>query len=170
MGTLTYLGLHNLVASPGARKRAKRVGRGESSGWGKTAGRGHKGQKSRKSGNVRIGFEGGQNPLSIRLPKRGFRGAGDRKAMQAINLGAVAKRFAKDAVVDVPALVACGLLASGRHHVKVLAQGELSHALKLRVHAISGSAQAKVEAQGGSVELISQRTFEPTQTSRTPEA
>ncbi len=149
-----YLGLHNLEASPGARKRPRRVGRGESSGWGKTAGRGHKGQKSRKSGNVRIGFEGGQNPLSIRLPKRGFRSMADRKALQAINLGAVATRFAKEAVVDVSALVACGLLASGRRQVKVLAGGDLSHALKLRVHAISHCARAKVEAQGGSVELV----------------
>ena len=152
----TYLGLHNLVAPHGACKKPKRVGRGESSGWGKTAGRGHKGQKSRKSGHVRLGFEGGQNPLVLCLPKRGFRPLQSRDSRRAINLGSIGRHFNKDGVVDVKALVACGLLSNMKQQVKVLAQGEVSCALQLHVHAISQAARKKLESCGGRVHLLQQ--------------
>ncbi|MEM7402638.1 MAG: 50S ribosomal protein L15 [Myxococcota bacterium] len=153
-----YLGLHNLVAPNGAYKKPKRLGRGESSGWGKTAGRGHKGQKSRKSGHVRLGFEGGQNPLACRLPKRGFRPLASQHLQCAINLRRIARYFDQAGVVDIKALVACGLLANTKQRVKVLAQGDVSCALQLHVHAISEAARKKLEAQGGSVHLVQQTT------------
>ena len=149
----SYLGLHNLVSLEGARKRCKRVGRGESSGWGKTSGRGHKGQKSRKSGRVRLGFEGGQNPLSMRLPKRGFRPL-SRSLTRVINLKDIQPYFQKDAVVDSKSLVACGLLSHINRPVKLLAQGDVECALEFHVHAVSAEAQKKIEARGGRVQLI----------------
>ncbi|MEM7588767.1 MAG: 50S ribosomal protein L15 [Myxococcota bacterium] len=150
----TYLGLHNLVSPYGAAKKPKRLGRGESSGWGKTAGRGHKGQKSRKSGRVRLGFEGGQNPLTLRLPKRGFRSLTSQNLHRAVNLGSIARHFDKDCVVDAKALVACGLLANTKQQVKILAQGDVSCALQLHVHAVSHAAKEKIEAQGGCVKIV----------------
>ena len=151
--TTTNVGLHNLERMAGARKAPKRVGRGESSGHGKTSGRGHKGQKARKSGNVRIGFEGGQNPLARRLPKRGFKNFGFRKEYKAINIGRIADHFHAGAVVDPVALVGVGLLRKGEM-VKVLGVGELKGALTVKVHAISKKAQSLIEGQGGSVELL----------------
>lgn len=147
-----YLGLHNLVAPLGARKKAKRLGRGESSGLGKTSGRGHKGQKARKSGNVRIGFEGGQNPLARRLPKHGFTSMQRKDA--TVNLRYLAERFSENAVIDVQALVAVGLLRSMDEKVKVLGVGEPRNGFKLRVHKISDSARQKIENSGGSIEIL----------------
>ena len=96
-----YRGLHNLISVRNAHKKAKRVGRGESSGYGKTSGRGHKGQKSRKSGNVRIGFEGGQNPIVRRLPKVGFTNSRFKKKYTAINLKIISLKFEKNSLIDV---------------------------------------------------------------------
>lgn len=146
-------GLHNLPAPEGARHKKKRLGRGRPSGHGKTAGRGHKGQKKTKSGNVRPGFEGGQLPLSRRLPKRGFKNFDFRVDYQVVNLGHVNGRFENGAVVDHAALVAVGL-AHPADRVKVLGEGDFDKKLTFRVHAISASARAKVEGKGGSVELI----------------
>lgn len=147
-------GLHNLVAPRGARHRKKRLGRGESSGLGKTSGRGMKGQKARKSGNVRIGFEGGQLPLARRLPKRGFKNALFRTTYTVVNLGRLAQCFAAGATVGVQELLGAGLISKPSDLVKVLAEGDLGHAIHLSVHRISASAQAKVESSGGSVALI----------------
>lgn len=147
-----FLGLHNLVAPIGARKKAKRLGRGESSGTGKTSGRGHKGQKARKSGNVRIGFEGGQNPLSRRLPKSGFTPLSTKSAI--VNLKHLADRFDENAKIDPAALVAAGLLRNLRSKVKILGIGEPRSGFKLHVHGISDSARQKIENSGGSIEIL----------------
>jgi large subunit ribosomal protein L15 len=147
-------GLHNLVKVRGARKRFKRVGRGEASGLGKTSGRGMKGQKSRKSPHVRPGFEGGQLPLARRLPKRGFSNAIFRKDFAEVNIGRLAERFEAGATVDLQALVASGLVAKAGSKVKILGQGELSHALTIKAHKVSKGARAKIEAAGGTIELL----------------
>jgi len=147
-------GLHNLVAPWGQREAPKRVGRGHGSGLGKNSGRGHKGQKKTKSGNVRPGFEGGQLPLARRLPKRGFRNAGFRTDYATVNLGRIAERFTAGAVVDPAALVECGLVTKTRMKVKILGTGDLSLKLTVKTHAISASAKQKIEAAGGTVELL----------------
>jgi large subunit ribosomal protein L15 len=147
-----FLGLHNLVAPKGARKGPKRLGRGESSGHGKTSGRGHKGQKARKSGNVRIGFEGGQNPLARRLPKRGFTSDGIRKSI--VNLKHLANRFDANAQIDPAALVAAGLIRSLKSKIKILGVGEPKGGFHLRVHSISDSAREKIEKSGGTIEIL----------------
>jgi large subunit ribosomal protein L15 len=149
-----YQGLHNLVAPIGARKKIKRVGRGESSGHGKTSGRGHKGQKARKSGNVRIGFEGGQIPFFERVPKVGFSNYLSRKTYLTVNVENLANHFQAGDVVDHAALVAAGLLSKTKGLVKVLGTGELTSAYTLKVNAISASARQKVEQAGGKIEII----------------
>ena len=149
-----YIGLHNLEAPRKARRPIKRVGRGESSGHGKTSGRGHKGQKARKSGHVRPGFEGGQMPLSKTQPKRGFSNHLFRKKVTAINIGSLAERFEAGAEVNQTSLIAAGLINKLGYQIKILAQGELEIALNLKVHAISTTAKEKVEKAGGTVELI----------------
>lgn len=147
-----YLGLHNLVAPRGARKNPKRLGRGEASGHGKTSGRGHKGQKARKSGNVRIGFEGGQNPLARRLPKHGF--TSDQIKPAVVNLGNLAERFEENAKIDATALVAAGLIRNLNTKIKVLGSGDPKNGFHLHVHGISDSARVKIEKSGGSVEIL----------------
>lgn len=148
----TFLGLHNLVAPRGARKAPKRLGRGESSGHGKTSGRGHKGQKARKSGNVRIGFEGGQNPLARRLPKVGFTSFHSKAAV--VNLANLAERFEENAKIDAGTLVAAGLIRSIDAKIKVLGTGEPKKGFRLHVHGVSDSARAKIEKSGGTVEIV----------------
>lgn len=148
-----YLGLHNLVAPIGARKSPKRVGRGEASGHGKTSGRGHKGQKARKSGNVRIGFEGGQNRLMRRLPKKGF--TSHRNSMSIVNLSHLADVFEENSQIDPAALVAAGIISNTRSKIKVLGVGEPKNGFNLKIHGISGSAREKIEKSGGSVEILS---------------
>ncbi len=130
-----FLGLHNLSAPRGARKSPKRLGRGEGSGHGKTCGRGHKGQKARKSGNVRIGFEGGQNPLARRLPKAGFTSM--RSKASVVNLRHLAERFDVNAKIDPQALVAVGLIQSLESKIKVLGMGEPKNGFQLHVHGVS---------------------------------
>lgn len=147
-------GLHNLVAPWGARQAKKRLGRGRASGLGKTSGRGHKGQKKTKSGNVRPGFEGGQLPLARRLPKRGFRNADFRKDYTVVNLGRIAERFEAGETVDPITLVECGLVTQTRMKVKILGTGDLGMKLTVKAHAISASAKAKIEAAGGTVEVL----------------
>jgi large subunit ribosomal protein L15 len=147
-------GLHNLVAPIGARRKPMRVGRGESSGKGKTCGRGMKGQKARKSGPVRPGFEGGQLPLARRLPKRGFSNYPFRKQFTAINVGRLTERFGAGETVDMAALLAVGLLSKTSAKVKILGEGEVGHALHLKVERISAGARSKIEAAGGSVEVL----------------
>lgn len=147
-----FLGLHNLIAPKGARKSPKRLGRGEASGHGKTSGRGHKGQKARKSGNVRIGFEGGQNPLARRLPKKGFTSLHNKASV--VNLQALAERFEANATIDPQALVSAGLLRNLTGKVKILGLGEPKSGFKVLAHSISDSAREKIEKSGGKVEIL----------------
>jgi len=153
--------LDELRPAPGARKPPKRVGRGPGSGHGKTSTRGHKGQKARAGGGKTGGFEGGQMPLYRRLPKRGFLPYGGKHEYAIVNLKALAG-FLASSVVDPEGLVQAGLIKrSGRNRVKVLGGGEVPHALTLRVHAVSAAARAKIEGQGGRVELIEPRAGTP---------
>lgn len=146
--------LSNLKPARGSRKARIRVGRGESSGCGKTSGHGGKGQKGRAGASIRPGFEGGQMPLYRRLPKLGFV---SRKKVQGVNDFALVRlssleSFTAGSVVDAAALVSKGLVAKGRP-VKVLGTGTLSKKLSVKVEAVSSSARSKIEAVGGSVEL-----------------
>jgi large subunit ribosomal protein L15 len=146
--------LDELRPAPGAKKRRKRVGRGPSSGHGKTATKGHKGQGARSGGRKGGGFEGGQMPLYRRLPKRGFLPHGGKTEYAVVNLASLGG-FADGAVVDPDALVKARLVKNGRRGlVKVLGTGEVPHALVLKAHAVSESARAKIEAKGGRVELL----------------
>ncbi len=144
------LNLSNLSPQPGSRKNRKRVGRGPGSGHGKTAGRGHKGYKSRSGSSVPPGFEGGQMPLHRRLPKRGFTNI-FRKEYAIVNVGDL-NRFEAGSTVDRDALVASGLVKKNAAAVKLLANGELDRALTVKVDKVSGSARSKVESAGGKVE------------------
>ena len=145
--------LSTLKSAPGARKRTKRVGRGPSSGHGKTCGRGHKGQRSRSGHNFRFAFEGGQMPLQRRLPKRGFFHE-DRWPEAVVNVDALCQAFEDGDEVTAEDMVRRGVAKSSRGGVKVLGRGEVTKQLKLTVQSISPSARAKIEAAGGSVELI----------------
>ena len=128
-----------------------RRGRGHGSGNGKTAGKGHKGQKAR-SGAPRPGFEGGQMPLYRRLPKRGFTNR-NSKEIVAINLSAL-ERFENDSVVSIETLIAAGVVKNPKDGVKVLGCGELTKKLTVQANAFSASAAAKIEALGGKAEVI----------------
>jgi large subunit ribosomal protein L15 len=146
--------LDELRPAPGAKKRRKKIGRGPASGHGKTSGKGHKGHKARSGGGKAGGFEGGQMPLYRRLPKRGFVPYGGKTEYAVVNLKALGG-FAANAVVDPDALVAAGLVRrSDRDHVKILAEGDIAHALTVRAHAVSASARAKIAAKGGTVEVL----------------
>jgi len=154
--------LSNLRPAPGATKPRKRVGRGMGSGNGKTSGRGQKGQKSRSgSHSMRPGFEGGQMPLYMRMGK--LRGPHMKKSMpfgpfrthtEIVNIGEVAGKFPAGSDVLPEALVTSGLLSRIKHPVKVLGEGEITHALTIHAHAFSASAKAKIEAAGGTVVII----------------
>jgi large subunit ribosomal protein L15 len=147
--------IEDLRPAPGSVRPRKRIGRGPGSGQGKTAGKGTKGQKARSGGGVRPGFEGGQMPLYRRLPKRGFTPYGGKTEFAVVNVGVLAARFAAGAVVDPETLVGAGLIKkSNRPAVKVLGDGDLGHSLTVRAHRVSGSARQKVEAAGGTVELL----------------
>lgn len=149
------MGLHNLTPGPDSNKARKRKGRGPSSGSGKTAGRGHKGLKSRTGGKPARGFEGGQTPLYRRLPKRGFGNGMHRKFFAIVNIGQLEK-FEANATVDWEALHGAKLAPKpGRKDgVKLLGVGEIDRPLNVRVHKISASARQKIEAAGGTVEEI----------------
>jgi large subunit ribosomal protein L15 len=143
--------LSSLRPAPGARKPRKRVGRGPGSGLGKTAGRGHKGRKSRAGGNSPRGYEGGQMPLQRRLPKRGFKNP-FRREFAVVNLGALS-RFEDGATIDPAAIVAAGLGRRGAL-LKVLGKGAIDRKLTVKAHAFSASAKAAIEARGGTVEVV----------------
>lgn len=144
--------LHELAPAPGARTKATRVGRGLGSGLGKTSGRGHKGQKARAGGGKRPGFEGGQKPLYLRLPKRGFYNKFGRRYAE-INV-AVLNRFDDGAVVDPAALVAAGVVKNIRDGVRVLGNGELHKAITVRAHGFTKTAAEKIAAAGGKAEVV----------------
>ena len=145
--------LHNLSPAPGSRKPRKRVGRGDSSGLGKTAGRGDKGQKSRSGAVIRPFFEGGQIPLFRRLPKRGFKNA-DRIIYQLVNLSAIDEKFNAGDVVTDETMRAKKMLGKAVLPIKILANGEITKAVTVKAEAFSQAAIAKIEAAGGKVEVI----------------
>lgn len=143
--------VHDLKPAPGSKKKAKRVGRGIGGKGGKTAGRGTKGQNSRSGGGVRVGFEGGQLPLAMRLPKlRGFTNP-FRVEYQAINLDTLEECGLDE--ITPQALLAKGLVSKGAL-VKVLGRGELTRKVSVKVHAYSASAEAAITASGGTVERL----------------
>ena len=145
--------LNQIADNPGARKGRMRVGRGIGSGKGKTSGRGVKGQKSRTGVAIK-GFEGGQMPLYRRIPKRGFLPHGGKTEYAVVNLKGLGA-FASGSVVDPDSLVKAGLIKRGaRGRVKLLGDGDVPHALTVRVHAISESARTKIEGQGGRIEVL----------------
>jgi len=143
------MNLGTLRPPDGSRKNRKRVGRGDGSGHGGTAGKGHKGQKARSGGKVRPGFEGGQMPLSRRLPKRGFRNF-FRKEVVAVNVENL-NRFEQNAVVDAELLLKSGLIKKTGDAIKILGKGEIKVPLTVKVDMISKGAKEKIEAAGGSV-------------------
>lgn len=141
--------LHDLTPAKGSKRNRKRIGRGPGSGLGKTAGRGHNGQRSRSGYSQRIGFEGGQMPLTRRVPKRGFTNI-FRVSYQVVNLEKLADL---EGEVTPEALQEMGMVKAGKP-VKILGQGELSKAIEVKAHKFSASAKAKIEAAGGSCEVI----------------
>ena len=144
--------LNELSPAVGSTKEAYRKGRGAGSGNGKTAGRGHKGQKARSGGGTRIGFEGGQMPLARRIPKRGFNNI-FAKPLEIINLSALNK-FEDGETVNAEALLAKGILSKCEYGVKVLGNGELNVKLTVKLAAFSETAKQKIEAAGGNVEVM----------------
>ena len=144
--------LDELKPAPGSKHRKKRVGRGPGSGQGKTAGRGAKGQNSRAGGGTKPGFEGGQMPLTRRLPKRGFTNV-FREPWAIVNLRDLTN-FPADSVVDEAALRQAGLVKNRPRRIKVLGQGEVTVPLVVKVQAVSAQARARIEAAGGKVEVI----------------
>jgi len=144
--------LHELSPAPGSKKTRTRVGRGLGSGLGKTSGKGHKGQKARSGGGTRPGFEGGQKPLYLRLPKRGFY---NNFALHYVEVNVCRLNlFENGAVVDPVVLVQAGIVKNVRDGVRILGNGELEKALTVRAHGFSKTAAEKIEAAGGKVEVI----------------
>jgi large subunit ribosomal protein L15 len=145
--------LHDLKPAPGSNRPRKRVGRGHGSGHVKTAGRGTKGQNSRSGGRVRPGFEGGQNPIYLRMPyKRGFKNK-FRTEYEILNVGDVEK-FKLDSPISPETLFARGLIEDAGALVKILGDGELTSKITISAHKFSASAKAKIEAAGGVAEVI----------------
>ena len=152
--------LHNLKPRPGATHRRKRLGQGESSGRGKTSGRGGKGQTARSGSSIRIGFEGGQMPLIRRIPKRGFNNTRHAINYVPVNLDSL-NSFDDGARVDIAALRKAGLANGPVQRIKILGDGELSKKLTVTAHAFSASARTKIEARGGSCEIVPTKKAEP---------
>jgi len=151
--------LNELKPAAGSKKTRHRVGRGVGSGWGKTAGLGHKGQKARSGGFHKVGFEGGQMPLHRRLPKRGFRNTMFARKLNEVNLGRIqaaidAGTLDAAANIDAAALVKAGLIRRAKDGVRLLGAGEIKAKVKLSVYGASKAAVAAVEKAGGSVELL----------------
>jgi large subunit ribosomal protein L15 len=148
------LTLNSIIAQPGATEKKKRRGRGYGSGLGKTAGRGHKGQKARTGGTVRIGFEGGQTPLFRRLPKHGFTNPG-RVKTAIVNLADLErKNLTSLKELNLASLKEAGYLKGVWDRLAVLATGDVKRALKVSAHRVSAAAKEKIEKAGGTVELI----------------
>lgn len=145
--------LHELSPADGSTKERKRIGRGAGSGQGKTAGKGHKGQKARAGRGMRPGFEGGQMPLQRRVPKRGFNNIFATE-YAIVNLAALEEKFDNGAVIDADALKAAGLIKKELDGVKVLGNGEVTKSFTLKVTKASETAKSKIEAAGGKVEVI----------------
>jgi len=148
--------LETLKPNSGAKHRRKRVGNGESSGLGKTCGRGHKGQNARSGGGVRPGFEGGQMPLTRRLPKKGFNNNRFRTQLATVNVGQIEAKIEGD-LVNESTLRAAGLVRGVCDGVKILGTGELTKKLTVEVHKVSAGARRKIEAAGGAVVELAAR-------------
>ena len=146
------MNLHELSPAAGSNKAGYRKGRGHGSGNGKTAGRGHKGQWARSGGGVRVGFEGGQMPLTRRIPKRGFNNI-FAKRLESVNIS-VLEKFEDGAVINAETLLAEGILSKCEYGVKILGNGSLTKKLTVQASAFSASAKEKIEAAGGKVEVI----------------
>jgi large subunit ribosomal protein L15 len=171
-GAEERIGLHNLKPAPGSRRPRKRIGRGEGSGTGKTSGRGQKGYGSRSGAKSRARFEGGQNPIHMRMRK--LRGPHMKKSMpfepfrthtQAVNLLQLEARFESGATVTLEALAEMGISTRKGIPVKVLAKGEITKPLTVNAHAFSKAAQAQIEAAGGTCQLIDAGTLTSSETS-----
>jgi large subunit ribosomal protein L15 len=154
--------LHNLSPRPGAKHRRKRLGQGESSGHGKTSGRGGKGQTARSGSSIRIGFEGGQMPLIRRIPKRGFNNARHTVKYVAVNLDSL-NQFDNGARVDIELMRKAGLANGPVKLVKILGDGDLTKKLTVVAHSFSASAKTKIEAKGGTCEVIVRKSAAPAQ-------
>lgn len=146
------MNLHDLSPAEGSTHPAKRKGRGPGTGNGKTAGRGHKGQKARSGGGVRVGFEGGQMPLVRRVPKRGFNNI-FAKPLEAVNVAAL-EVFDDGAVIGLAELLAAGIVSKGEFGVKILGNGTITKKLTIKASAFSESAKGKIEAAGGKAEVV----------------
>ena len=144
--------INDLSPVPGSTHVDKRKGRGHATGNGKTAGRGHKGQKARSGGGTRIGFEGGQMPLARRIPKRGFNNI-FAKPLEAVNVSAL-DQFEDGATVDAQALLVAGVLSKCENGVKILGNGEITKKLTVKAAAFSETAKQKIEAAGGKAEVV----------------
>ena len=144
--------LNELSPADGSKKSRQRLGRGVGSGWGKTAGRGSKGQGARSGGGVRPGYEGGQMPIHRRLPKRGFTNI-FKKNFAIVNIRDLT-RFESGSTVDEVELVKCGLIKGTYDGIKLLGQGEIDYPLQIKVHAVSESARKKISSAGGTVEVV----------------
>ncbi|MBM7865872.1 50S ribosomal protein L15 [Heliobacterium gestii] len=145
--------LHDLKPAPGSRQKPTRKGQGTGSGLGKTAGRGHKGQKARSGGGVRPGFEGGQQPLQRRIPKRGFSNAPFKKEFAIINVGDL-DVFEAGTVVTPELLLERKMIKKLKDGVKLLAEGNIEKALTVKLHGVSEAAAEKIKAAGGQVEVM----------------
>ena len=145
--------LHELSPVDGSKKDVKRIGRGHGSGWGKTSGKGHKGQKARSGGSISPGFEGGQMPLQRRVPKRGFNNIFIKKIV-ALNVNQLDAKFDNGAVVDAEALKNAGLVKNSFDGIKILGNGELTKSLTVRVDGFSAAAKEAIEKAGGKAEVI----------------
>ena len=145
--------LNSLKPPYGAVKKKKRVGRGDSSGHGSTCGRGQKGQKARSGGQVKSYFEGGQMPLYRRLPKRGFKNIFKRE-YTIVNIRDLVKKFKENEEITPEKLLEVGLVKKKKQPIKILAEGDISFPLQIKVHKISQQAKSKIEAAGGRVEVF----------------
>ena len=145
--------IHELSPAPGSNRPVKRIGRGPASGQGKTAGKGHKGQKARAGRGMNPGFEGGQMPLQRRLPKRGFNNI-FAKEIAIVNVSAIDEKFEEGAIVDIEALKNAGLIKDELDGVKVLGNGEITKKLTIKANAFSAGAKEKIEAAGGTAEVL----------------
>ena len=151
--------LHNLHPNPGATLKKKRLGRGRGSGKGKTSGKGVKGQKARAGHHgARLAFEGGQVPMPRRIPKRGFKNPNRIEAFP-INVAILDQLFETGAVVDLDVLRTKGIVPKLVDHIKILGEGELTKRLTIKAHGASATAKQKVEAAGGTVEIVASRRF-----------
>lgn len=145
--------LHELQPAAGSVKDVKRIGRGHGSGQGKTAGKGHKGQKARSGGSIRPGFEGGQMPLQRRMPKRGFNNI-FAKEFATVNVSELEKRFENGAVVDADALIESGAIKNAKDGIKILGNGELTKNITVKAVKFTAAAKEKIEKAGGTAEVI----------------